>query len=73
LVNSKVGQSFSVDVPLAKGEPENPASDADFIAKFKQNSTQYSDAITTKVLDVTLALDQHSVEDLTKALSRLAP
>ena len=71
LVNSKAGQSFSVDVPLAKGEPENPASDADFVAKFKQNSNQYAAAITSKVLDITLALDQHSVADLTQAMSKL--
>lgn len=65
------GQKFSTEVPLSKGEPENPASDEDFIRKFKQNSSSQSEQLSTQILNVTLALETHSTSQLTELLGKL--
>ena len=70
-IMTKQGQSYGIEVPLAKGEPENPASDEDFFAKFKQNSSDYAHELTIKILDITVALDEHPAIRLTQAIGQL--
>ena len=65
------GQKFSTEIPLSKGEPENPASDEDFIRKFKQNSASQSESLTKEILDTSLALDARKVQELTSLLGKL--
>ncbi len=65
------GKKFSTEIPLSKGEPENPASDEDFIRKFKQNTASQSETFSQRILETTLALDSKNVSDLTALLGKL--
>jgi 2-methylcitrate dehydratase PrpD len=65
------GKHFSIEVPLSKGEPENPASDEDFMRKFKQNATSQPESLVSQILDLSLTLDTHEVSALTALLGKL--
>jgi len=65
------GKTFVVDVPLSKGEPENAATDDDFIRKFKQNTLSQTQELSGKLLDTALSLDTRTVCDLTRLLQAL--
>lgn len=65
------GKKFLTQVPLSKGEPENPASDEDFIRKFTQNTLAQPETLRTQILDMSLALDSHEVSSLTVLLGKL--
>jgi 2-methylcitrate dehydratase PrpD len=65
------GKHYSIEIPLSKGEPENPASDEDFMRKFKQNATSQSESLVNQILDLSLALDKHKVSALTDLLGKL--
>ncbi|MCM0035774.1 MAG: MmgE/PrpD family protein [Burkholderiaceae bacterium] len=65
------GKKFLTQVPLSKGEPENPASDEDFIRKFTQNTLAQPDSLRSQILEMSLALDSHEVSSLTALLGKL--
>ena len=65
------GKTFATEIPLSKGEPENPASDEDFIRKFRQNTVSQPEHLVTQILNTTRALDSHSVAALTTLLGDL--
>ena len=69
-IRSKKGESFFIEVPLPRGEPENPASDEDFILKFRQNTAGQSPADVDALLDIIRSLDTHTITDLTQAVVR---
>lgn len=70
-LRTTTGKKFLTEVPLSKGEPENPASDEDFIRKFKQNTSAQSVQLSSQILDITLTLDSHPVSQLTALLGKL--
>lgn len=60
------GQSHSLSVPLAKGEPENPATLEDLIEKFRINSTQVLSQRESRKLEETIMnLENLSAGDIT--------
>lgn len=65
------GQKFSTEVPLSKGEPENPASDEDFIRKYRQNVVSQPESLSTQILDTTLTMETQEVVQLTALLGKL--
>lgn len=65
------GKKFSKEVPLSKGEPENPASEEDFIRKFTQNSASQPKSLSQQILDTSLSLESHQVAELTALLYKL--
>lgn len=70
-IKSQNGDSYTVVVPLAKGEPENPATDSDFIAKFRQNCNGQPTSTSESILKTILDFDVHPVGDLTKLMNEL--
>jgi 2-methylcitrate dehydratase PrpD len=70
-LRTTTGKKFVTEVPLSVGEPENPASDEDFMRKFKQNATSQPESLVNQILDVSLALDTHEVSALTALLGKL--
>lgn len=65
------GKKFLTEVPLSKGEPENPATDEDFIRKFNQNTSAQSEQLSRQILDMALTIDSHEVSQLTALLGKL--
>ena len=65
------GAVHKVDVPLAKGEPENPASDDDIIAKYRHNAEGQDPALVEQLLQVLLSLDKHSAADVTALVAKM--
>jgi 2-methylcitrate dehydratase PrpD len=65
------GKQFLTQVPLSKGEPENPASDEDFIRKFTQNTLSQPESLRTQILETSLTLDSREVSSLAALLSKL--
>jgi len=70
-LKTTAGQAFSIEVPLSKGEPENPASDEDFIRKFKQNTSAQPNKLSEQILAMSLNLDSLEVCELTALLGKL--
>ena len=68
VIRTKHGDQFEIDVPLPNGEPENPASDEDFIRKFKQNTATLKPAAVTSLEQVVLHLERHTMADLAQAM-----
>jgi len=68
-IQTKNGEAFEIDVPLPNGEPENPASDDDFIRKFKQNSADLNPTAVQTLLGVMQNLEQHTMSELAQAMS----
>lgn len=66
-IHTQSGDVHQIDVPLPKGEPENPASDDDFIRKFKQNTSDLNDTRVQALLDVMLNFENHSIVNLMQA------
>ena len=73
VIKSKAGAVHKVDVPLAKGEPENPASDEDIIAKFRHNAEGQDQKLVEEILSLLLSFEKHSVSELTALMVRLHP
>jgi 2-methylcitrate dehydratase PrpD len=69
-ISCKNGKSFFIEVPLPKGEPENPATDEDFILKFQQNTAGQSAQEVQTLLAIVRALETHTIADLTQAVVR---
>ncbi len=69
-IRSKKGESFFVEVPLPKGEPEHPATDEDFILKFQQNTAGQSPVDIEALLVMIRSLEQHTIKDLAQAIVR---
>jgi len=65
------GAVYTVEVPLAKGEPENPASDEDIVAKFRSNANGQDGGDIDAMLDVMLSLERRPVSDLTAIMARM--
>ena len=65
------GQKFSTEVPLSKGEPENPASDEDFVRKYQQNVVSQDKSLSDQILDMTLTLETQQVSPLATLLGKL--
>jgi len=63
------GSAFEIDVPLPNGEPENPASDDDFIRKFQQNVADLDPKAVQTLLNVMQKLEQHSISELAQAMN----
>ena len=71
VITSKAGTIHKVEVPLAKGEPENPASDEDIIAKFRHNAEGQDPQVVEKILTLLLSFENHSVLELTELMKQL--
>jgi len=71
VITSKAGAIHKVEVPLAKGEPENPASDEDIIAKFRHNAEGQDPQVVEKILTLLLSFENHSVLELTELMKQL--
>lgn len=69
-IKTKNGSAFEIDVPLPNGEPENPASDDDFIRKFQQNAADLNPAAVQGLLGVLRNLEQHTIAELTQAMNK---
>lgn len=67
---TKRGESFFVEVPLPRGEPENSASEEDFILKFHQNLAGQPPEAVSALLGVLRTLETHSLADLAKSMVR---
>jgi len=70
-IKSGKGDAYTVEVLLAKGEPENPASDEEIVAKFRKNADGQDGNTIEAMLKVMLSLEQHPVSDLTNIMSRI--
>jgi 2-methylcitrate dehydratase PrpD len=71
VITSKAGAVHKVDVPLAKGEPENPASDEDIIAKFRHNAEGQDPQLVEAILALLLSFENHSVAELADLMRQL--
>jgi 2-methylcitrate dehydratase PrpD len=68
-IKTASGQALSASVPLAKGEPENPASLDELIGKFQTNATQVlSKERAIKLGENIMNLENLSVGDITSFL-----
>jgi len=70
-IKSQAGEAYVVEVPLAKGEPENPATDHDFVAKFKQNGAAQDPVLLENLLKTILDLEHQPVCALTSLMSKI--
>ena len=68
-IRTKSGSAFEIDVPLPNGEPENPASDDDFIRKFQQNAADLNPAAVQTLLGLMRNLEQHTMAELALAMN----
>jgi 2-methylcitrate dehydratase PrpD len=71
VITSKAGAVHKIDVPLAKGEPENPASDEDIIAKFRHNAEGQDPKLVEAILSLLLSFENHSVSELAALMRQL--
>jgi len=71
-ITTREGAKHSAEVALAKGEPENPASVEDIVAKFRQNAGWIGEKTMDGMLETLFALDQRHVADLAKIMRRMA-
>ena len=71
VITSKAGAVHKIDVPLAKGEPENPASDEDIIAKFRHNAEGQEPQLVEAILSLLLSFEKHSVSELAALMRQL--
>ena len=71
VIKSKKGDTYLIEIPLAKGEPEFPASDDDFIAKFRHNVEGQDLETTEAMLRVLLSLEKHKVTDLANLMANV--
>ena len=71
VITSKAGAVHKIDVPLAKGEPENPASDEDIIAKFRHNAEGQDPQLVETILSLLLSFEKHSVSELAALMRQL--
>lgn len=68
-VKTVSGHSYSLSVPLAKGEPENPASLSDLLGKFETNVTQvFSLDRAEKLAERIMNLENVPISDITTLL-----
>lgn len=65
------GEVHTVEVPLAKGEPEHPASDEDILAKFRNNANGQESGAIEAMIEVMLSLERRPISDLTDIMSRI--
>ncbi len=70
VIHTISGETYSIDVPLPNGEPENPASDDDFIRKYRQNTLACSSENSESLLVVMRSLETHTIEELVEAVRR---
>jgi 2-methylcitrate dehydratase PrpD len=73
VIKTKQGGVYTVEVPLAKGEPENPASVEEIVSKFRQNASWIGEKMLDELLEVSFVLDKRHVADLTKVMRRISP
>lgn len=67
MIRTYSGWSCSSSIPLAKGEPENPATPEDLMEKFQINSTQVlSQQRSEKLMKMIMNLENFSVSDITR-------
>ena len=71
VIKSKAGAVHKIEVPLAKGEPENPASDEDIIAKFRHNAEGQDPKLVEAILSLLLSFENHSVSELAALMRQL--
>lgn len=70
-VKTTKGGAYTVEVPLAKGEPENRASQEEIESKYYKNAGWIDKRIADALLERTLSLEKTDMEDLTKILRRI--
>ncbi|MFH2076811.1 MAG: MmgE/PrpD family protein [Pseudomonadota bacterium] len=63
--------AYTVEVPLAKGEPENRASQEEIESKYYQNAGWIEKRIADALLERTLSLEKTDMADLTRILRRI--
>ncbi|MBW1961092.1 MAG: MmgE/PrpD family protein [Deltaproteobacteria bacterium] len=64
-ITTKDGKKFWMDVPLPKGEPENPPTQEELISKFSSNAAKMPAEARDKLISVIMELENHTVSDLT--------
>lgn len=69
-IRTTQGKEWKIEVPLPNGEPENPASDEDYIRKFRQNTADLDQVKVQALLNVLLNFEQHSIAELTQAVNQ---
>lgn len=70
-VHMKNGRRFDETVVLPKGEPENPASEADLLGKFQRNTASLSTSLRDELSETLLVLDQVPIDRLSQCLQRV--
>lgn len=70
-IRTKANKVFKIDVPLPKGEPENPASDEDFVRKFKQNLSHFDSKAIDPLIQLMLDFDRNTSADLAKMINEM--
>ena len=71
-ITTRRGAKHFAEVPLAKGEPENPASVEDIVKKFRQNTGWIGEKTMDGILEVLFAMDHRDVADLAKMMRRIS-
>ncbi|WP_459918329.1 MmgE/PrpD family protein [Desulfocicer niacini] len=62
---------FSLEVPLAKGEPENQATTDEIITKFTRNANAIKKEYLDDFLDILFNMEKFHIEDLSISMRRL--
>lgn len=60
------GKRYFMEVELAKGEPENPATPEDLMEKFRSNASKMPKDMCEALIAVIMDLENHTVSDLTR-------
>lgn len=60
------GKRYFMEVELAKGEPENPATLEDLVGKFRNNVSKMPSGMCERLITVIMDLENHTVSDLTQ-------
>ena len=70
-MQTRNGEFYTVEVPLAKGEPENRGSQSEIVSKFRRNAGGISDGIVGALLETLLSLEKRNVSHLSEILRHI--
>jgi 2-methylcitrate dehydratase PrpD len=70
-MQTRIGKFYTVEVPLAKGEPENRGSQSEIVSKFRRNAGGISDGIVGTLLETLLSLEKRNVSHLSEILRHI--
>jgi len=65
-MTTRDGKRYFMEVELAKGEPENPATLDDVMDKFRSNTSKMPKDMREALIAVIMDLENHTVSDLTQ-------